>query len=578
MPYSIRKHGRKYCLVLKKTGKNLGCHDTKEGAEAQRRAIEMNKHASRHLILRGAANMGLMRTAEFESKPHVVVPVVALVEGVIWPINAPHPEFVPADTFSMVPQGWNGRPVFASIGHPVNDAGEQVTGNSPRTLETAIGTVFNTRIEGKKLVMEAWIDPSKPGAQDLLDRVNSGKTVEVSVGAFVICEDTGGSYGGKQYEAIWRDIIPDHLALLPEGDEGACSVAMGCGIRAASVHEMEAPVKTEEKMTELLTAALKKLDPLKTVLVFGDGVCVYEAMSGKVFRQDYTENNDSEGSIRFASERIEVEPRMYYEPVEPTVAKGARHSQADMARIQAMHDHTMELGAKCSSPAPMAAADHKEKPMARTKEQREELVKSLRSKVCAKCVARLDALAKKSGGSDLIDAIISGIKEKLGLSDAAAADLANLEESTLVELAGMAAPPAPDEADPNAADPKEGKTPPDPNAPPTTSAAAPKTEAEWLAAMPENLRSDITAQRAAQAAKKDGLITTLKAAQKEYSEADLKAMSVSELERLVRVCGTKRQGVDFGVNVPGSAGDEQNGAAPAPINIQERLANRNKKQ
>lgn len=570
MPYSIRRHGRKYCLILKSSGKNLGCHDTKEGAEAQRRAIEMNKHASRHLILRGAASTGLMRAAEFEGKPHVVVPVVALVEGVIWPINAPHPEFVPADTFSMVPQGWNGRPVFASIGHPVDDTGNQVTGNSPRTLETAIGTVFNTRVDGKKLLMEAWIDPSKPGAQELLDRVNSGKPVEVSVGAFVICEDTGGSYAGKQYDAIWRDIIPDHLALLPEGDEGACSVSMGCGIRAAQVNELaditaEVPVIDKEKLLK----ALKAADPMKEIIAFDEGVCVYEALSGKIYRQGYTQEGEA---VIFAAERVEVEPVTYYQPVgiSLTDAKGARHSAADMARIQAMHDHTMELGAKCAQQ--VATYSSKENEMKRTKEQREELIKALRAKVCSKCIARLDALAKAKGG-DLIDAIIGGIKEKYGLSDAAAQDLVNLEESTLVELAGMAAPEPPAE-DPSKDPAKEGK---DPNAPPPPAAAAaktPQTEEEFLAIAPESIKADLTAHRAAQAAKKAALVTALKTAQKEYSEADLNKMTVAELERVQRLCAGRKT-VDFGVNVP--AGDQTVDAAPAPINIGERLAAKNKK-
>ena len=41
--YMIEQQDGKWCLVSKSTGKTLGCHDTKEGAEAQERAVQANK-------------------------------------------------------------------------------------------------------------------------------------------------------------------------------------------------------------------------------------------------------------------------------------------------------------------------------------------------------------------------------------------------------------------------------------------------------------------------------------------------------------------------------------------------------
>jgi len=52
----------------------------------------------------------------------------------------------------------------------------------------------------------------------------------------MVAEETKGIKNGKPYQAIWRHITPDHLAILPEGKIGACSVAMGCGIRHATVY------------------------------------------------------------------------------------------------------------------------------------------------------------------------------------------------------------------------------------------------------------------------------------------------------------------------------------------------------
>jgi Uncharacterized protein conserved in bacteria (DUF2213) len=186
----------------------------------------------RFVSLLGVA--GHIRTADFQGKPMVVVPVVALTEGVIHAINAPTPEFVPLSTLATAPQGWNGRPVM--LGHPVKD-GRQISANDPKVLESqSLGTVFNARIKGPKLLMDCYIDADKAkrlGADRLLERIRAGEIVNVSVGAFVTTRDTpGGSHNGKPYAAEWVSMSPDHLALLPDS-VGACSVAAGCGTRAA---------------------------------------------------------------------------------------------------------------------------------------------------------------------------------------------------------------------------------------------------------------------------------------------------------------------------------------------------------
>jgi hypothetical protein len=202
---------------------------------------------------------------------------------------------------------------------------------------------------------------------------------------------------------------------------------------------------------------------------------VYETASGKIYRQAFEGQPDE--TVKFVGDRLAVEPVTYFEPagVDLKAAKGARHSQSDMARIQAMHDHTVDLGAQCVA-APKAAAaapcgcKHKETNMARTAEQRTTLITSLKSKLAAEVVTKLTTLA--GGKGDIIDAIVAQIKEKLGLSDAAAADVANLDEATIVELAGLAV------AEPKVDDTTAATAVP-------AAAAKKETEAEFLARNPE---------------------------------------------------------------------------------------------
>jgi len=187
----------------------------------------------------------LLRKEMFEGREHLVFPVVALVEGVIFAVNAEAPELVLAEELAKAPEGWNGRPIV--MNHPSIE-GSRVSANSPEILEQLrLGNLFHAAIDGKKLVVEAYIDPDRVRAVGgdatiALDRILAGETIEVSVGVFVAPEAQNGEYQGQSYVDIWREIVPDHLAFLPEGMVGACSVQMGCGTPRVAARKEEEPM------------------------------------------------------------------------------------------------------------------------------------------------------------------------------------------------------------------------------------------------------------------------------------------------------------------------------------------------
>lgn len=188
------------------------------------------------------ADVHAIRRQTHAGRDYLVVPVVALVEGVLTPANAPGPELALAEEFGRFPLGWNGRPI--TLGHPkVDDS--PVSANSPNILQQfAIGHMFNTQLDmtGTKLKSEAWIDLQRANAigqngRELLRRLESGEMVEVSTGLFMQLDPSPGSWDGQPFNAIWRNIVPDHLAMLDAGTIGACSVKDGCGApRMNSVH------------------------------------------------------------------------------------------------------------------------------------------------------------------------------------------------------------------------------------------------------------------------------------------------------------------------------------------------------
>jgi hypothetical protein len=174
---------------------------------------------------------GKITTAKLNDREHLVVPVIALVEGVIQPANAKDPEFVPFETLAKVPQSWNGRPVVCN--HPQVE-GQFVSANSPEIFNKRVGTIFAAEAVKPRLLMQAWFDPALMDKteedQKMLERLKrSDEMIEVSVGAFVVRETIPGLFNGKKYSAKWVEAASDHLAFLNNGDVGACSIEMGCG-------------------------------------------------------------------------------------------------------------------------------------------------------------------------------------------------------------------------------------------------------------------------------------------------------------------------------------------------------------
>lgn len=186
--------------------------------------------------LRGLADTSAakVRTTKLRGRDHLVVPVVMLVgDTVIQASNAPAPEYVPAAELADTPGQWDGRPLVSD--HPTTGDG---SANTPGLYDAAqfgaiFDTVYDAAIPG--LRANAYIDVDRAAeiggdAQSVVTRVQAGELVEVSVGAYVFVEPRIGTLAdGTEFQGVWRDLVSNHLAMLPAGVLGACSVEMGCG-------------------------------------------------------------------------------------------------------------------------------------------------------------------------------------------------------------------------------------------------------------------------------------------------------------------------------------------------------------
>lgn len=174
-----------------------------------------------------------VRRQDLEGRPHLVVPCVMMVEGVL--NGSKGPLYYPKEEMAKNPQAWDHRPVM--VYHPTKN-GKPSKAADPDALNTQkIGLTLNTKYvspsDGKpvKLRTEVWLDEerTKKVAPGLLSRIEKGEPVEVSTGLYTENEDKPGKFKDKDYVAVARQYVPDHLAVLPTG-VGACSVKDGAGL------------------------------------------------------------------------------------------------------------------------------------------------------------------------------------------------------------------------------------------------------------------------------------------------------------------------------------------------------------
>ncbi len=185
-----------------------------------------------------------IRYEMYQGAQHLVAPVVLIVEGVHNDI------FYSAAEIEASAPAWNGVPI--PVNHPEID-GEHVSVNEPGIFDhQVIGTLFNVGydIERHGLVGEMWIDLARARriAPEVVVMIENDGHLEVSTGLFTTDRQVNGTWHDETYGVEVFNFRPDHLAALPQSI-GACSFADGCGVRANEI----------AAVTERAVQALQKL-------------------------------------------------------------------------------------------------------------------------------------------------------------------------------------------------------------------------------------------------------------------------------------------------------------------------------
>jgi hypothetical protein len=177
---------------------------------------------------------GKTRRAQLNGREYIVAPMTMLVPGVLAGSKGPL-RYTPEDVANDHQQ-WSDMPLV--VYHPTR-LGMNVSAQDPKwkndILEkSGVGVVRKPVIRnGGKLGAEAWFDVEKTRKVDprIIDSLNRGKPIELSTGLFTENEEApiGSQHNGKSYTHTARNLVADHLAILPD-QQGACSIKDGCGV------------------------------------------------------------------------------------------------------------------------------------------------------------------------------------------------------------------------------------------------------------------------------------------------------------------------------------------------------------
>lgn len=175
---------------------------------------------------------GTIRRERLNGRDYIVAPVRMVVPGVL---NGSAGRLLyPPEELASNPMAWNHMPIV--IDHPKDSTGKAISARSAKVLnESGLGFLFESKY-GEALDAEGWFDDllTKRKSPQIYNSLLNGEPIELSTGLFTKNQTLAGVYNGQEYDAIARQHVPDHLAILPN-KKGACSNDRGCGVNMGRV-------------------------------------------------------------------------------------------------------------------------------------------------------------------------------------------------------------------------------------------------------------------------------------------------------------------------------------------------------
>lgn len=175
------------------------------------------------------ANLGSARRVVDSHGTWLVAPMTLIVPGVL--DGSRGPLYYPPNEIAQNHKKWHGYPITRN--HPVNASAYK----DGIYDSVGMGVVRNPAIVDNKLVAEGWFHEERTRKVDpqVWNSLIEGRQLELSTGLGVenVVENGECPVTKRRYTAIARNYQPDHVAVLTDGQVGACSIHDGCGVNNA---------------------------------------------------------------------------------------------------------------------------------------------------------------------------------------------------------------------------------------------------------------------------------------------------------------------------------------------------------
>ena len=203
-------------------------------------------------------NNGPVRRETLEGVEHIVVPMIMITEGVH--NGSGGAIMYSGQELGKWPAAWNHKPVV--VYHPDDGSGNFASACDVSVLNTAkVGVILNAAYTDGKLKAEAWCREDQIERVDkrILTAIENEQMMELSTGLF--CEGLAvenGKFGDTEYNTEAVNIMPDHLAILPD-QEGACNNDAGAGFLRVNQAIQQVGYKNAGKIMQTINEQLEKL-------------------------------------------------------------------------------------------------------------------------------------------------------------------------------------------------------------------------------------------------------------------------------------------------------------------------------
>lgn len=197
-----------------------------------------------------------VRYETHNGRRYMIAPLTLIVRGVL--SGSQGPLMYRLEDIAANHQAWDGKPLVSF--HPIDPLNNaHLSANDEGVLSRqGIGVFRRPQItRDGKLKGEAWFDEERTRRvnKEIYNSLKAGRQLECSSGLYTtnVPAPLGSNHNGVPFTHYATNHIPDHVAILTDGQIGACSLQAGCGVLVNKQHQLVANESTPTQPSSVVS-------------------------------------------------------------------------------------------------------------------------------------------------------------------------------------------------------------------------------------------------------------------------------------------------------------------------------------